>query len=362
MHKTFLKTSEPALGNSILFDRIDWRDPVSGSPLEPIISARTPAGVPMCGALRVAGTRYAYPIVDCVARMTPKLANRYCDWLTPMGLEPPVLPSGASASFQAEATVESFGFQWTWNSEMRSEEDLRWRVASRFQADPKDFRHKVVLDAGAGAGDQSRWLLQQGALVVSVDLSSAIEVVARKLRMHPGWVGVQGDITALPFVENQFEVVYCEGVIQHTRDSALTVRELCRVLRSGGVILATHYSKSTRLLGRIKLAYVTSLRNRLSRWERYKLLLLTGNLAALSYVPSLRKLFRLSGMAIYYDRMPDFRTTWTNTFDNYGDHAYQRYITPEEFWGYFRQAGNLERVYLERVYSEGTLVAARKIG
>src|SRR5262249_45650290 len=156
-------------------------------------------------------------------------------------------------------------------------------VASRFQVDPGDFADKLVLDAGAGAGDQSRWLLQQGADVVSIDLSSAIEVVARKLRLHANWVGGQGDITALPFAEAQFEVVYWQGAIPFTRESALTVRELCRMLRPGGTILATHYPQPTRLRGRLKLACTTPLRHLLSRCERYKLLLLTGNMAALSY-------------------------------------------------------------------------------
>jgi len=218
---------------SILFDRLQWRDPINGSVLEPIVTARTPAGVPICGALRRQGTSYAYPIVDCIARLTPDLAYRYAEWLKPLGFQPPPMPKDVQASFQPESTVESFGFQWAWNSTMRTEADLRWRVAERFKVQPSDFSGKIVLDAGCGACDQSRWLLDQGAQVVSVDLSAAIEVVANKLRLRSGWVGVQGDITALPFADNQFDVVYCEGVIQHTRDSALTVRELCRTLRGG---------------------------------------------------------------------------------------------------------------------------------
>src|SRR4051812_39001868 len=193
--------------DNILFDRICWRDPLSGLPLEPIVSARTPAGVPICGALRIAGTNSGYPIVDSVIRLTPESAERHSEWLTPLGLLPPAPSVRENVGFQDESTVSSFGFQWTWNSAMRSEADLRWRVARRFQLEPVEFAGKVVLDAGAGAGDQSRWLLQQGAQVVSIDLSSAIDVVAHKLRLEPCWVGVQGDITALPFTENQFDMV-----------------------------------------------------------------------------------------------------------------------------------------------------------
>ena len=342
--------------SDVAFDRLRWRDPITGQPLELLIGARTPAGVPLCGALRVSGTQRGYPIVDCVARLTPELAQRHREWLQPFGLDPPFADS-AAAGFQDVSTVDSFGFQWSWNAEMRSDADLRWRVAERFRVDPERFRGRLVLDAGAGAGDQSRWLLQHGAQVVSVDLSSAIDVVARKLRGAPRWVGVQGDVTVLPFDDLQFDYVYCEGVIQHTRDSALTVRELCRVLRTGGTILATHYARPSRSVSRIKARYVLALRRRLQRWDRYKLLLLTGNLAALGYLPVLGRLLRRSGTAVHSERMPDFKTGWTNTFDNYGTHAYQRYISDEEFWGYFERAGQLEKVH-----AEGTVIAARRVG
>jgi len=345
-----------------LFDRIRWQDPVSGFPLEPIVSSRTPGGVPTCGALRVAGTREGYPIVDCIARMTPELAWRHRDWLASQALEPPDMSEDKSAGFQAESTVDSFGWQWTWNSRMRSDADLRVRVAEKFRVAPEEFTGKLVLDAGAGAGDQSDYLLRQGAEVVSFDLSSSIEVVARKLRMRSGWVGVQGDILHLPFADNCFDIVYCEGVLQHTRDSAAAVRELCRVLRPGGRILATHYVRTPartfarRLRRRLTLAYYEALRKRLSRLDRFTLLLITGNLAALSYAPLIGCILRRSGTALYYSLMPDFKTTWTNTFDYYGNHSFQRFVSPEEFRGYFDAApGTLEIIFQD----QGVIVAKR---
>ncbi len=330
-----------------LFDRISWRDPISGLPLEPIVQARTPAGVPISGALKIAGTSNGYPIVDCVARLTPELAYKYRDWLTPLKLEPPTCQS----FFQEESTVDSFGWQWTWNSNMRSDRDLQIRVAEKFQFKPDDFKGKVVLDAGAGAGDQSRYLLQQGAQVVSVDLSSAIEVVARKLRMNPCWMGVQGDVTSLPLKDEQFDVVYCEGVIQHTQDSSQTIRELCRLVKVDGYMLASHYVRTEvksaykRLKRKLTRGWYNFLRNRFSRMDRFKLLLMTGNLAAWSYIPILGWFFRRSGIAMYYKLMPDFKTTWTNTFDYYGNHTYQRFISPRTFWDYFEGIENIELTF-----------------
>jgi ubiquinone/menaquinone biosynthesis C-methylase UbiE len=249
--------------------------------------------------------------------------------------------------------VDSFGWQWTWNSAMRSERDLRMRVADRFHLSPGTFAGRRILDAGAGAGDQSRYLMDQGAAVVSVDLSSAIEVVAAKLRMRPGWVGVQGDITSLPFEASQFDMVYCEGVIQHTQDSAATVRELVRVAQPGGGILATHYvllepgTFAHRLRRTVTSRYYGFLRRRLGRLDRYRLLLVTGNLAALSYVPLLGRLLTRSGTALKYDLMPDFKSTWTNTFDYWGHHSFQRFLTPEHFFQSFESLGTVDLIVRE---------------
>ncbi len=339
-----------------LFDEILWIDPLSGRELKPIVSARTPAGVPVCGALQISGTNQGYPIVDCVARLTPELANRYKEWLQPFGLSAPACNIGTTDSFQLVESVESFGFQWSWNPQMRSEKDLEWRVARRFNFSPSDFKGAIVLDAGAGAGDQSAYLLQQGAKVLSIDLSSAIHVVAGKLRANPNWFGIQGDITALPLADNSFDYVYCEGVIQHTRDSAGTVSELARVIKPLGQILATHYDLPNSFAGQLRLKWQSLLRKYFAKIERYQLLLLSGNLAALSYLPLLGWLLRKSGSVLYYDLMTDFKSTWTNTYDYYGGHSYQRYFTSEQFRSCFEQAGQFEFEFCE-----GTIVRARKI-
>ena len=350
------------MSDTPLFDLVTWQDPTTGVPLEPIVTARTPAGVPICGALRVAGTTTGYPIVDCIARLTPELAQKHASWLEPFGLSPagPATPDGRG--FQSESTVDSFGWQWAWNSAMRSEADLRMRVAERFGLKPEGFQGLRTLDAGAGAGDQSRYLVDHGAAVVSADLSSAIEVVAGKLRMRANWVGVQADVTALPFESSQFDVVYCEGVIQHTRDSPGTVRELVRVTREGGRILATHYvrtvpaTRAHRIRRRMTSAYYELLRRRLGALDRYSLLLATGNLAALSYVPLLGRVLTRTGTALRYELMPDFKTTWTNTFDYYGQHSFQRFATPEEFFRYFESIDNVEVV----LRGPGVVVAVKR--
>ena len=326
-----------------LFDRLSWVDPISGRMLEPIILSRTPAGLPINGAMRVEGTSTGYPIVDCVVRLTPELANRYKDWLSEFCLSPPKLKDGEL--FQPTSTVDSFGWQWTWNSSMRSDKDLESRVINKFGINKDDFNGNLIIDIGAGAGDQSSYMLKLGSSVVSVDLSSAIEVVAHKLREKKEWVGVQADVMTLPFAKNQFDLIYCEGVIQHTKDSKATVQELCRAVRIGGMIMAAHYiirppkSIYQKIKRSITSPYYHFLRSRLSKLDRFSLLLFTGVVSALSYLPFFGFFLRRSGTVMYYDLMPDFKSTWTNTFDYYGNHSFQRIITEEEFESYFDISG-----------------------
>ena len=167
--------------------------------------------------------------------------------------------------------------------------------------------------------------------MLSADLSQAIDVVAKKHRLNPNWFGIQGDITALPITDGSFDLVYCEGVIQHTRDSAVTIAELLRVLRNGGTILASHYPSPQTLKQKLSHTAVIATRNWLSRLPRDRALLISGVLASLASIPVLGWPLRRSGIVPQDRHMHDFGTMWTNTYDMHGGHAFQRYLLPREF-------------------------------
>jgi ubiquinone/menaquinone biosynthesis C-methylase UbiE len=318
-----------------LFDALPWFDPWSQKKLVPTISARDFTGRPLSGALVIEGINMGYPIVHGIPRLTVELAHQYRDWLEMFDLAPPSIACQSESHFQGQQTVSSFGFQWNWDHEPRAEADLRWRVAGRHGLTEREFEGAAILDAGVGAGDQSRWLLRHGARsVVSVDLCNAIEVAHKKLEKYPNWLGIQGDITALPFAVPCFDYIYCEGVIQHTRDSKLTVAELLRVLVPGGKGIATHYITPERLKSKMQLSIRNILRKYLSRMETEKILLFSGMLAAAAHLPVLSYLFR-NTFAVTNPRMPFLKATWSCTYDNYGSHAFQRHINIKELLEYF---------------------------
>ena len=110
---------------------------------------------------------------------------------------------------------------------------------------------KLVLEAGCGAGRFTEILLNRGAIVVSIDLSEAVEANNKNFPITSNHYVAQADILDLPFEDNFFDVVLCLGVIQHTRDSVETINSLYRHLKQNGSMVIDHY--------RITLSFITRL-------------------------------------------------------------------------------------------------------
>lgn len=55
--------------------------------------------------------------------------------------------------------------------------------------------------------------------------------------LEPGRANVTADLTALPCEDERFDLVICSHVLEHVPDDAAAMREMRRVLRSGGIAL-----------------------------------------------------------------------------------------------------------------------------
>jgi SAM-dependent methyltransferase len=95
-----------------------------------------------------------------------------------------------------------------------------------------------ILDAGCGASIFPVYLAGCGHRVSACD----IELPGRLDRLHGVLVNYTcGDLTALPFHDNRFNVVFCISVIEHLPREKMpaALGELGRVLRPGGRLLLT---------------------------------------------------------------------------------------------------------------------------
>lgn len=132
--------------------------------------------------------------------------------------------------------IDLVGFRGSWR-------DLFWNrdfldlIARRLEL----TRARDVLDVGCGAGHWGRALLphlHEDARLVGADVEESFLELARKAGDPRRTEYVVGRAEKLPFPDASFDLVTCQLVLIHVRDPAVALREMKRVLRPGGVLLA----------------------------------------------------------------------------------------------------------------------------
>lgn len=98
-----------------------------------------------------------------------------------------------------------------------------------------------VCDLGCGPGHVARYLREQGADAFGIDLSPGMVEQARQA--HPGIDFRQGDMRALDLPDNSLAGIAAFYSLLHIPRSEVTevLRELLRVLKPGGVLLAAFH-------------------------------------------------------------------------------------------------------------------------
>lgn len=110
-----------------------------------------------------------------------------------------------------------------------------WSLSTVALAELQQGEH--ILDVACGTGVVARRALAdvgpQGK-VVGFDLNAGMIEVARSLPSSDAIEWVEGDALQMPFADEQFDVVLCQGGLQFMDDKVQAVREMYRVLKAGG--------------------------------------------------------------------------------------------------------------------------------
>lgn len=127
-------------------------------------------------------------------------------------------------------------------------EDYRYVKYAPWMPKTMEFalhRGKKLLEIGGGLGTDLAQFALNGAEVTDVDLSSGhLKLAEENFRLR-GLKGtfIHQDAETLPFPDSSFDVVYSNGVIHHTPNTATLVKEMHRVLRPGGRVIVMVYAE-----------------------------------------------------------------------------------------------------------------------
>ena len=163
------------------------------------------------------------------------------------GVTYPII-NGIPRFVATEAYAGSFGFQWEQHARTQHDRHSglaisarRFREATRWPASLAGWK---ILEAGCGSGRFTAHALDTGAVVVSFDISRAVDVVGGHFGRHDRLLIVQADGYALPFRARSFEGVYCFGVLQHAPRPKELFLALCGMVAPGGRIATDIYPKT----------------------------------------------------------------------------------------------------------------------
>jgi SAM-dependent methyltransferase len=100
------------------------------------------------------------------------------------------------------------------------------------------FAGKHCIDAGCGGGRATLFMLMNGATrVTAFDYSARNVETTRRKAAEFGFTNVdvqQGSLDAVPFENEAFDFVWCNGVLQHAADPDRCLAEITRVLKPRG--------------------------------------------------------------------------------------------------------------------------------
>jgi len=149
---------------------------------------------------------------------------------------------------QAEASLGPVAF----HAELAADWEQRYRKRS-FRARQivlaeclhgLDLAGSSWLDAGCGTGTLSRWLAERGCHVLGVDAASSMIVAATQLAQTSAHLDTLKfarveTIGRLPLEDDSMDGVLCSSVLEYVDDPRVCLAELARVLKKGGLLLAS---------------------------------------------------------------------------------------------------------------------------
>ena len=283
------------------------------------------------------GREFLYSVLacpTCKSSLARRVEALFC---SKDGRRFPIL-RGIPRFVESDKYVRSFSFEWnthkttqldTFRNDGSSEDTFRKKTGFK----PEDLKHKLVLDAGIGAGRYTDVMARWGAKVIGIDLSYAVEAAQENFQNLDNVLVAQADIGNLPFKPETFDAIVSVGVLHHTPDTKKYFLELVPYLRHGGAIAIWVYPAEGDFVTRKQwIPFTSHIPDRMFyEWCRWFVPFAQRRLDSL-LIQSIFGIFPFSnqGLGLENDIL--------DTFDGYSP-RFHGIHTPEEVEGWFREAG-----------------------
>lgn len=271
------------------------------------------------GTLSCSACERLAPIINGVPRILPpslnrSLVDRFPDYFRTHAVEVPLTSPSDPFDKLNQAIYNAFNYNWVAPRSIvrsisktkpeRSDQDPLYREDRRVFLDnvaPLDgafFGGKVGLDAGCNIGRYLIIARENGAEMVGLEQTFAVDVARRRTRGLDGVHLVQGSLFEFPFKDDVFDFAICFGVLHHTPNPERAFRLIASSIKPGGAFLTMLYGldemarwyqmshmRSLRMLTtRIPLSATRKICEGLAAIMKYGILL---PLSALSVLPGI---------------------------------------------------------------------------
>ena len=258
-----------------------------------------------------------------------------------------------------EKTQKSFGYEWKKFSEMLSvwEENFRWYFEPCLPADrscdAEFLKNKTILEIGCGKGRHTFYASKYAKELIAVDFSQAIDVAYQNNKALKNIHFIQADIYHLPFLPNNFDFVYCLGVLHHLPTPEQGFKEILKPLKkNGGVLIYLYHNFPKTSLKYWAIKFINFIRFFTTKMPYPLLYFFCWPIAGLIYLIFVipYKLLKVGNKNLpffLYTYYP-FRVLLNDTFDRFSAPIENRYYK-EEIIDWF-QKNNLK---LEKILGNG---------
>jgi SAM-dependent methyltransferase len=247
------------------------------------------------------------------------------------------VPVFVEEGMQTPASVASFAYEWNEFGFLYARDGWVNDLVTPLVGGLEFFRDKIVVDAGAGSGAQSRWMAEAGAkLVLSLELSETI--FDRHRQSIAGYKDVVFPIRcdiAFPPLRVQPDVVYCMNVIQHTKSPAKTFARLARLMGNETRFLFNIYTASEKS---DRIRFIQAVR-KVTRQLPFGLVKWLSLLVAAVATPIAKLPLLDYRVRLFIPISHSLRETWLDVYDQYGGHYYQEYMSRQDQRRMFAQHG-----------------------